>query len=80
MYNPRVSRTEALILCLPTAVFMPDGGRHQLQLYRHPLVSKYSKMVTMEFVVNLDSGDRFVRPLRSRVSLRDSGQAGAVMC
>lgn len=63
MYNPRVSRTEALMLCLATAVFMPDGRSHQLQLYRHPLVSKYSEMVTMEFVVNLDSGDRFARPL-----------------
>lgn len=38
---------------------MPDGRSRRLQLYRHPLVSKYSKIVTMEFVVNLDSGDRF---------------------
>lgn len=63
MYNPGVSRPEALVLCLATAVLVPDGRSHQLQLYRHPLASKYSKMVTMEFVVNLDSRDRFARPL-----------------
>lgn len=48
------------------SVFMDETRSHHPQLYTHPptlLLSKYSKMVTMEFVVNLHSDDRFARPL-----------------
>lgn len=53
---------------------MDDRRSHQLQLYNPPpnpppasTFSKYSKMVTMEFVINLGWGDRFARDLAWRV-------------